>query len=130
MKHLISLITSIKPVLNSAFSVVITEARERTQKCQHLNHQNTSNVANYWKLIVILFILKWTTGQLVLWQADAQQIFLTVTNWLIFCDYYLQVCTVMFMQLMDPLKDSNSKTMNVPEVSEFLPAFRSILRHF
>ena len=25
---------------------------------------------------------------------------------------------------------ANSKTMNVPEVSEFLPAFRSILRHF
>ena len=36
MKYLISLVTSIKPVLNNAFSAVITEARERGQKWQHL----------------------------------------------------------------------------------------------
>ena len=80
VKHLIDLIASIKPVINNAFSAVFTEVKKRTQKYQHLHHQNTSNVVNFKKLILILFNFKWPTGQLVLWQMDAQQIFLPATN--------------------------------------------------
>ena len=71
MKHLIHLLTSIKPILNNAFSAIYTEVKKKTEmpgpsppenfKCCKLLKIDSDSIQ-----------LEWPTGQLVLWKTDAQ----------------------------------------------------------